>query len=202
MKTQTLYPIVLALALAPITFSTAVLSQPSSSSWLERKPLNNWNRPTASIPKAPNRNFPNTDQCKHQIRTPSTPEERAVNAAGWTITKVRGETQSSGDLVLVIGQVAFDGMCRPVQYQQFVFVKGVFAGTISPNLMNSRSDGNLIQTSIQTPFRLRAEFSRYTAKDALCCASRTSEVIYRIDQVNKRPLVVPIQIRTYPARSN
>ena len=203
MKTQTLYPIVLALALAPITVYTAVLSQPSSSSWLERKPLTNWNRPTASIPKAPKRDFSNADRCKQQIRNPSTPEERAVNAAGWTITKApRGETQSSGGLVLVKGQADFDGMCRPVQYQQFVFVNGVFAGTISPNLMNSRSDGNLIQTSIQTPFRLRAEFSRYTAKDALCCASKTSEVIYRIDQANKRPLVVPIQVRTYPARSN
>jgi hypothetical protein len=202
MKTQTLYPIALALALVPITFTTAVLSQPSSSSWLERKPLTNWNRPTASIPKAPNRDFPSTDRCKQQIRNPSTPEERAVNAAGWTITKGRGETQSSGDLVLVKGQTSFDGMCRPVQYQQFVFVKGVFAGTISPNLMNSRSDGNLIQTSIQTPSRMRAEFSRYTAKDALCCASKTSEVIYRIDQANKRPLVVPLQVRTYPARSN
>jgi len=202
MKTQTLYPIVLALALAPITFTTAVLSQPSSSLWLERKPLTNWNRPTASIPQAPNRNFPNTDQCKHQIRNPSTSEERAVNTAGWIITKVRGETQSSGGLVLVKGQADFDGMCRPIQYQQFVFVNGVFAGTISPNLMNSRSDGNLIQTSIQTPFRLRAEFSRYTAKDPLCCASKTSEVIYRIDQANKRPLVVPLQVRTYPARSN
>ena len=76
-------------------------------------------------------------RCKQQIRNPSTPEERAVNAAGWTITKGRGETQSSGDLVLVKGQTSFDGMCRPVQYQQFVFVNGVFAGTISPNLMNS-----------------------------------------------------------------
>jgi hypothetical protein len=94
MKTQTLYPIVLALALAPITFTTAVLSQPSSSSWLERKPLTNWNRPTASIPKAPNREFTNAERCKQQIRNPSTPEERAVNVAGWTITKGRGRLAS------------------------------------------------------------------------------------------------------------
>jgi len=200
MKTQTFYSIVLALALAPIAITTDVLSQPSSSLWLDRKPLTNWNRPTASIPKAPNRNLPHTDRCKQQIRDPSILEERAVKAAGWIITKVRGETQSSGGVVLVKGQADFDGMCRPLKYQQFVFVNGVFAGTISQNLMNSRSDGNLIQTSIQTPLRLRAEFTRYTAKDALCCASKTSEVIYRIDQANKRPLVVPIQVRTYPAR--
>ena len=88
-------------------------------------------------------------------------------------------------------------MCRPVGYQQFVFVNGIFAGTISPNLMNSRADGFLFQTDIENPSRLKALFARYTKDDALCCPSRTSKVTYRIDVKNKTPLVVPINVRTY-----
>jgi LppP/LprE lipoprotein len=196
MKTQTIYRIAATLALAPLAVATTVLGQPSSS-WLEQKPLTNWNKPGASIPKAPNNNSPNAALCQQQIRNPSTSEERAVKAAGWTLSKVRGETKNSSGVVLVKGQTDFDGMCRPMGYQQFVFVSGIFAGTTSPNPMNARSDGALFQTDIETPSRLKAQFSRYTPQDALCCASRTSEVTYRIDVANKTPLVVPIQVRTY-----
>ena len=197
MKPQLLYPIGLALALIPLAL-TAAVSQPSSRSWFEGKPLTNWNRPAATIPKAPKTDY-RIVQCQHQLRDPVIPEERAVKAAGWILFNGRGETQSARGVVLVKGQESynFDGMCRPLGYQQFVFVNGVFAGTISPNLMNSRSEGNLIQTDIQTPSRLRAEFTRYTAKDPTCCASKASEVTYRIDIANNKPLVVPIQVRTY-----
>lgn len=88
-------------------------------------------------------------------------------------------------------------MCRPVGYQEFVFVNGVFAGTTSPNLMNARTDGSLLQTDIKSSAQLTAQFARYTDRDALCCASRTSTVTYRINDPNsKRPLVVPIDIKT------
>ncbi|MEG4587264.1 LppP/LprE family lipoprotein [Microcoleus sp. MOSTC5] len=196
MKAQILYPIGLALALVPLALATAAVSQPSSSSWLEQKTLTNWNKPGASVPKAPNNNSSDAARCQQQIRNPSTPEERAVKAAGWTLFNVRGETKSSGRVVLVKGQTGFDGMCRPVGYQEFVFANGIFAGTTSPNPMNSRSDGALFQTDIETPSRFKALFSRYTPQDALCCPSRTSEVTYRIDVANQ-PIVVPIEVITY-----
>ena len=197
MKTRTLYRISASLATLP--FAITVLGQPSSRTWFERKPLTNWNKPGASIPKAPANNFSNRAECRQQLRNPAIPEERAVKAAGWILFNGRGKTQSSGGVVLVKGQESdnFDGMCRPLGYQQFVFVNGVFAGTISPILMNSRSDGNLFQTDIKTPSRLKALFSRYIPKDPACCASNISEVTYRIDVTNKKPLVVPIQVKTY-----
>ncbi|MEG4805787.1 LppP/LprE family lipoprotein [Microcoleus sp. ARI1-B5] len=197
MKIQTLYPISLALALAPLAVATTVLGQQSSSSWLERNPPINWNKPGASIPKAPDNNFSNAARCQQQIRNPSTPEERAVKAAGWTLSNGRGETKNSGGVLLVKGQTGFDGMCRPLGYQEFVFVSGIFAGTTSPYPMNARTDGALFQTDIETSSRLKARFFRYTRQDALCCPSRTSEVTYRIDATNSTPLVLPIQVRTY-----
>ncbi len=196
MKTQTLYPIGLALALAPLAIATTVFGQPSSS-WLEQKPLTNWNKPGASIPKNSNQESVNAAYCKQQIRNPSTPEERAVKAAGWTLSNGRGETKNSGGVVLVKGQTNFDGMCRPLGYQEFVFVNGIIAGTTSPYPMNARADGALFQTDIETPSRLKTRFFRYTQQDALCCPSRTSEVTYRIDTANSTPIVLPIQVRTY-----
>ena len=88
-------------------------------------------------------------------------------------------------------------MCRPLGYQEFVFVDGVFAGTTSPKLMNARTDGSLLETDIKSSTQLTAQFARYTDRDALCCASRTSTVTYRIDGVNiNRPLIVPIDVKT------
>jgi hypothetical protein len=63
--------------------------------------------------------------------------------------------------------------------------------------MHSRFDGALIQTNIETPSRLKAQFSRYTPQDSLCCPSRTSEVTYQIDVINNQPLVVPMTVITY-----
>lgn len=191
-----LYRIATLLTVALLTIATSVVGQPSGCSWLERKPLTNWNRAGASIPKVSNKDSVEV-YCKQQIHNPVTPEERAVKAAGWTLSKTRGVTKTSRRVSLVKGQTGFDGMCRPLGYQEFVFVNGVFAGTTSPNLMDSRSDGGLIETNIETPSRLKAQFSRYVKQDPLCCASRTSEVTYRIDIANKKPLVVPIQVRTY-----
>lgn len=197
MKTQTLYPIGLALALAPLAVATTVLGQLSNSSWLEQKPLTNWNKPGAAVPKAPNNTSAQDTRCQQQIRSASTPEERTVQSAGWTLYNVRGEGKNRGGISLIKGQTGFDGMCRPVGYQEFVFVNGVFAGTTSPNLMNARSDGSLFQTDIKSSSELSAQFARYSRQDALCCPSRTSTVHYRIEGVNsKRPLVVPIDVKT------
>ena len=195
MKTQTLYPICLVLALAPLALTTAVVSQPSSSSWLEQKTLTNWNKPGAAVPKAPN-NTQDTARCQPQIRNAVTPEERAVQSAGWTLYK-RGDGISSSGISLIQGLTGFDGMCRASGYQEFVFVDGVFAGTTSPKLMNSRTDSSLWETDIKSSTQLIAQFARYTERDPLCCASRISTVTYRIERVNvKRPLVVPIAVKT------
>jgi len=81
-------------------------------------------------------------------------------------------------------------MCRPLTYQEFVFVRGVFAGTLSPGTMDSRADGSLNRVTLQGDRRLVAEYARYTRADALCCPSRTTSVVFEIapDQVLVRPL--------------
>ncbi|MEO6863556.1 MAG: LppP/LprE family lipoprotein [Microcoleus sp.] len=195
MKASTLF--LIGLALAPIAIPTTALSQPDSS-WLEKKPLTNWNKPGAAVPKAPENTSSHEIGCQQQIRSASTPEERAVKAAGWTLYSTRGETKSSSGLWLVKGQTGFDGMCRPIGYQEFLFVNGVFAGTTSPISMNARADGSLFQTNIESSSQLTAQFARYATQDALCCPSRTSMVTYRIDfNSNKKPLLVPVDVTTY-----
>jgi LppP/LprE lipoprotein len=85
-------------------------------------------------------------------------------------------------------------MCRPLQYQDFIFVLGVFAGTLSPHNMDSRADGALGRVFIQSGSRLTAEYDRYTAKDALCCPSGTTSVVFEI--AGEAPLVRPVSAST------
>lgn len=195
MKTQRFFQVGLVLALSLLALPTIVLSQ--SSSWLHRQPPENWNQLGANIPKAPHSNSMNVERCQQQIRNPSTPEERAVRAAGWMLYKVRNTTSSVSGISLVEGLTDFDGMCRPIGYQEFVFVNGIFAGTTSPVIMDARSDGALFETKVEGPSRLTSQFARYAKRDALCCPSNTSEVTYQIDFQNNKPLLVPLKIRTY-----
>ena len=71
-------------------------------------------------------------------------------------------------------------MCRPRQYQDFVFVKGEFVGTLSAQAMDSRADGALSRVSPQSAGRLTAEYERSAATDPLCCPSRTTHVVFEI----------------------
>ena len=64
----------------------------------------------------------------------------------------------------------------------FVFVRGIFAGTLAPRPMDSRTDGALGRVSLQSPTRLTAEYARYEKSDALCCPSRTTRVTFDIAQ--------------------
>jgi hypothetical protein len=94
------------------------------------------------------------------------------------------------------GQGAADGMCRPAQYQTFVFVGGVFAGTLSPGLMISRDDGALVQASVVSDTQILAEYVRYTREDALCCPSARSIATFEIAQVGDAPVVRLVGVTT------
>jgi hypothetical protein len=83
--------------------------------------------------------------------------------------------------VVVRGAAGYDGMCRPRQYQDFVFVRGAFAGTLSPQPMDSRTDGAIGRVFLQSDRRVTAEFARYTAKDPLCCPSSSTTVEFAIE---------------------
>ena len=88
-----------------------------------------------------------------------------------------------------------DGMCRPTQYNVFVFVDGRFAGTLSPVLMDSRFDGSSGAVRLPLP-NVTAEFARYTPNDPMCCPSSRVTVRYRIDRTPSGAVVVPVDVRT------
>ena len=95
---------------------------------------------------------------------------------------------------MVQGAAGYDGMCRPRQYQDFVFVRGIFAGTLSPHAMDSRTDGALTRVTVQSDTRLTAEYARYDATDPLCCPSRITSVVF--DIANEAPLLRPLSAST------
>ena len=131
------------------------------------------------------------------MREPETAAERDVVGAGWSLyspARVKGRT------TVLLADAAVDGMCRPWDYQAFVFVRDDFAGTLSPIPMDSRSDGVESRLELTGPAELAAEFARYEAADPLCCPSRLSRVTYRIERSGGHPVLVPVRIATTPIR--
>ncbi|MGH7331653.1 MAG: LppP/LprE family lipoprotein [Candidatus Rokuibacteriota bacterium] len=167
--------------------------------WLDQIAAN-WNRPGASVPPAPVAGgaASNLTRCGETARPPTLVADRAARAAGWTLF---GPAQVFAATTVVMAMADVDGMCRPLQYQAFVFVDGRLAGTLSPLPMDSRTDGALSVVRLFRADELVAEFARYTPTDALCCPSRTSTVSYRIERGSRGAMVTPVSISTSPPRS-
>jgi len=157
------------------------------SSWLDETTL--WNELGMAIPAAPQ--FPdgnNLEFCEQTFRQSTLPEDALVQAAGWTLT---GAAQVFNDTTIITGMANADGMCRPLSYQVFVFSKGAFAGTISPILMDSRTDGSVFSVDLYQANELSARFNRYAPEDALCCPSGESRVFYKIQTDGDTAVLVP-----------
>jgi hypothetical protein len=119
--------------------------------------------------------------------------DKRLQAKGWDLF---GAYEGGWQTVVIRATADYDGMCRPLQYQVFVFVRGVFAGTLSPKPMDSRTDGALSTVSLQSNGRLAAQYLRYAATDALCCASKTTSVEFEIP--NGAAVVRPVSASTSP----
>jgi hypothetical protein len=174
--------------------------QPAAGIWLDH-PLKGWNQPGGAIP-APKAGQEEKaaviQRCTLQPRT-STAPEKALDAAGW-ITFWNVDQQLVRDGVEIVGGMAgADGMCRPTDYNLFVFVDGRYAGTLSPVTMVSRTDGSSGVVRMPLP-ELTAEFVRYGPTDPLCCPSSRVTVRYRIDRSAAAPVVVPVAVRTTRGR--
>lgn len=169
----------------------------ASGDWLD-KPLAAWNDAGAAVPKAPEPkgDSPSDPRCAGPAREPSTPPERDVAAAGWSLFS---KARVSGAAIVLLAEASVDGMCRPWDYQAFVFVARRYAGTLSPTLMDSRADGALSEVRLLSSTEIEVTFLRYTDKDALCCPSRQSTVRYRIEPGPKGPTVVPLSVHTKSA---
>jgi hypothetical protein len=161
------------------------------ASWLDTEHPAAWNEPGREIPAAPDIEANDDPRCRELVRPPQLDEDRRVHARGWDLI---GSFEGGWDVVIVRGAAAYDGMCRPLQYQAFVFVRGVFAGTLSPVPMDSRIDGALGTLSLQSGTELIAEYVRYEESDPMCCPSRRTTVFFEISK--DPPLVRPATAST------
>jgi hypothetical protein len=174
--------VALLIALEPSTSARA-------ASWLDG-PVANWNSPGMAVPKAPDAAYePPAGMCAAQGQPPApiSDAEKAVVAAGWR--RVTTEAQWWGG-TLVYAQQSVDGMCRPMQFQYFIFVDGKLAGTVSPVPMNSRTDGVGIVDSLRRD-GIDVNYARYTDSDPLCCPSSDVIVRFTIERPEAGPVLVP-----------
>ena len=174
----------------------ASAQQPSAGSWLDR-PLTSWNTPGAPIPSPRAAAEDKTAVIKRcgLKRPAATAQEKALDAAGW-IAFWNFDQQLVRDGVEIVGGMSgADGMCRPADYNLFVFVDGRYAGTLSPEMMVSRTDGSSGAVRMPLP-QLTAEFSRFAPTDPLCCPASRVTVRYRVDRSSAGPVVIPVDVRT------
>jgi hypothetical protein len=180
-----------------VLLSGTVAAQTSQEMWLDR-PLKNWNMPGHILPspKLPHETSAEiARRCAFQPMTATTPGEKAVAAAGWLPFHMFDRRLAAGDVEIVGGLAAADGMCRPDMFNVFVFVAGKLAGTLSPAEMRPRSDGSIGgAVRLAEDGIIAAEFARYTEPDPLCCPSSRVTVRYEIDRTSGVPVVVPVGI--------
>jgi hypothetical protein len=165
-------------------------------SWLDAAHLESWNRPGMPIPSAPQGQKNPDPRCRELTRQPASEVDQQVRAHGWDLV---GPTPEGEQIRVIVGTSDYDGMCRPRQYQEFVFARGIFAGTLSPHPMDSRTDGALNRVAISTDGRVQAEYSRYGATDPLCCPSRITTVVFEIGK--DPPVLKPVSASTVSTRS-
>jgi LppP/LprE lipoprotein len=180
------------LMIAIVTCHPAIgRSQVSVASWLDEPKPASWNKPRVPIPAAPRIQGNMDPRCRDLARPPELEEDKRVREQGWDLV---GAYQGGWQILVIRGTAGYDGMCRPRQYQDFVFVRGVFAGTLSPHAMDSRTDGALGRVYLQSNRRLTAEYERYAARDPLCCPSRTTSVVFDIG--SDPPVLRPVSSST------
>ena len=181
----------MALLTFALTLSASAGSQPVASSWLDSASPESWNSFSLSLPSAPQGQKNPDPRCRELARLPASEEDRQLHAHGWDLMGA----PTAGGQIHVLGAAAdYDGMCRPRQYQYFAFSRGVFAGTLSPNLMDSRTDGALNRVTIEGDRKLKARYARYAAADPLCCPSRTTTVLFSIEK--DPPVLRPLTATT------
>jgi hypothetical protein len=166
----------------------------AAGAWLDDTPPLNWNK-GGPVPRAPTGTGHDDPRCRRLERPAETSEDRAVVAAGWRLFR---EYQGGWGTMVVWGLTTYDGMCRPNDYQVFVFLRNAFAGTLSPMPMTARADGSLFSvTLIGSPDDpgadvLSAMFVRYADSDPLCCPSARTIVRYRLNASGSGRVISPV----------
>ena len=136
-------------------------------------------------------------RCMSVARPAETPMDGMLENAGW---RLFNPYEAGWGMTMVSGLSGHDGMCRPWSYHAFVFVDGVFAGTLAPVPSLSRTDGALTRDArIESDGRLGAVFIRYAAEDPLCCPSRPSNAVsYHVERTPQGPVLLVDKIIEIP----
>jgi heat shock protein HslJ len=177
--------------LAMVTCLPAIGAAQGQAAWLDTPKPAAWNAPGQAVPSAPKLQGTVDARCRATARPVQLAEDKHVRARGWDLV---GAFQGGWQIVVIRATAGYDGMCRPRQYQDFVFVRGVFAGTLSPQPMDSRTDGAISQVWLQNGTQLTAEYARYAASDALCCPSRMTSAVF--DIAGDKPVVRSVSTST------
>ena len=166
-----------------------------SGSWLD-EPLVNWNHAGMEIPPPLPRSGVLNPSCASTLRWAQGPEDQALTDVGWSLQApyLAGWGQTAD-----YAASSYDGMCRPLGYNAFVFLNGVFAGTISPDPMDSRTSGAGTLTGMQNG-RVNARYVRYASTDPLCCPSMPAvDVTFEIQSTPDGPVLVPMSKYVEPS---
>jgi len=160
----------------------------AQKSWLDQKSFSNW-KSGGEVAKTKKISPAELKRCADEVRTPSLSADSLLMKKGWTL--LGNPTQVYGDTAVVSVAGAFDGNCRPLKSQTFVFVGSNLAGMLSPELMDSRTDGALTNVKLTSAMTLTAEYARYRGSDPLCCPWKTQEVSFVIKQDGGNFLLTP-----------
>lgn len=160
----------------------------SAYSWLDAKPLPNWNSRSRAILQTEPMSAGELAQCGKFVRQPTLKADKLLAKYGWTLV---GPAQIYGKTTVVTWAQGFDGMCRPRSFQTLVFVGNRVAGTLSPAPMDSRTDGSLVNVQMTSETTLTAEYVRYRESDALCCPWKTEAVTFVIKPDGANFLLTP-----------
>jgi hypothetical protein len=166
-------------------------TQAAARSWLDVPKPAPWNRAGAPIPAAPTVEGRIDARCRAAARPAQLEEDTRLRERGWDLV---GPYQGGWQTVVIRATAGYDGMCRPRRFQDFVFVRGAFAGTLSPQPMESRTDGAVGRVYLQSGTQLTAEYNRYAANDPFCCPSRTTSVVFEI--AGTSPVLAPVSTST------
>ncbi len=186
MKNQSIKLFYAAVAVAFLFVNPAAAQ--TAYSWLDDKPLPNWNSRSRAILQTEPMSAGELAQCGKFVRQPTLAADKLLAKYGWTLV---GPAQVYGNTTVVTWAQGFDGMCRPRSFQTLVFVGSRVAGTLSPGPMDSRTDGSLVNVRLTSERTLTAEYVRYRESDALCCPWKKEAVTFVIKPDGANFLLVP-----------
>jgi hypothetical protein len=171
-------------------------SSDAQGSWLDEN-LVSWNAPGMAIPAAPAESRASIPYCAGFVRPPETAEDEQVADRGWLLYS---PYELGWGISIIEGFLWFEVNCRPVGLQAFVFVDGVFAGTLAPQPMLPRTDGALFDMGFGAN-GISALYDRYTPNDGLCCPSAQTRVGFVVERTPSGPVVTPTHAEALPAPS-